>query len=401
VGDPVRLSIATKRFSIEPHRKLIWMKVTLSLALGCGFVLSRRLWVSSRQFPLAPVSDYLPVIPFPFDYACLFLLLGLLSAIIILAQPRRLILIFIALAGLLALFDQTRWQPWFYQYLFMMAALGFYAWKKPEAKSSQAALNSCRLIVACTYIWSGLQKLNFSFISETWPGITEPILPYVPEAVKDLPTLLILLVPLLEILTGVGLLTRKYRNASVILAIGTHFFILLMLTLASENTVVWPWNIAMALFVTILFWQDAETGPGKILLPKSVFQGLVFILFAILPAFSFVGLWDSYLSSALYSGNTYRGVIYISNSLKDRLPANLHQYLWQRSEPIFLDINKWAYGELNVPAYPEPRVYRKITEHICSYADGPSDVYLGMKEKPNPLNGVRAFKYYDCDHLGY
>ena len=45
------------------------------------------------------------------------------------------------------------------------------------------------------------------------------------------------------------------------------------------------------------------------------------LLFAILPAFSFLNLWDSYLSSALYSGNLTEAQIYLSDAGKASLPA--------------------------------------------------------------------------------
>src|SRR5258706_14759158 len=164
------------RSGVEPDRKLVWLKITLALALGLGFVLSWKLWISSRQFPLVPVITNLPAVPFPLDYIWLALLLGLLLAICIRAEPRKLVIAFLVLAGLLALFDQMRWQPWFYQYFFMLAALAFYEGKKPEAKNNRKALDCCALIVVCTYFWSGIQKLNFSFIHEVWPDMSAPLL---------------------------------------------------------------------------------------------------------------------------------------------------------------------------------------------------------------------------------
>lgn len=393
------LRTAITGFSVEPDRKLIWLKITIASALSCGFVLSWKLWVSSRLFPLSPVSDFLPTIPFPLDYIWFSLLLGLLLAIIITTQARKPILAFLALAVSLSLWDQTRWQPWFYQYLFMLGALGFYAWRKPETKNNRAALNSCRLIVVCTYVWSGIQKLNVNFFRETWPDMSSSLPSLVQTALKSLPTFLILIIPLLEISIGLGLLTRKYRNLSVILAIATHIFILVLLILSGENTVVWPWNIAMVLFVSTLFWQDMATSPRKILAPKNALHSLVLLLFGVLPALSWLGLWDSYLSSALYSGNTDQAVIYVSPPVMARLPTVLHPYVWQSTEPYFLDINRWAYGELNVPVYPEPRVYIRVTEQVCASAESASDIKLRIKEKPNPLTGLRASKYYDCHHL--
>src|SRR5438552_18797495 len=89
---------------VEPDRKLVWLKITLALALGSGFILSWRLWISSRQSPLLPVITNLPTVSFPLDYIWFGLLLGLLLAICIRAQPRRLVIAFLVLAGLLSLF---------------------------------------------------------------------------------------------------------------------------------------------------------------------------------------------------------------------------------------------------------------------------------------------------------
>ncbi|PYS77735.1 MAG: hypothetical protein DMF70_16090, partial [Acidobacteria bacterium] len=65
---------------VEPGRKLVWLKITLALALGLGFILSWRLWISSRRFPLAPVITNLPGVPFPLDYLWFAMVLGLLLA---------------------------------------------------------------------------------------------------------------------------------------------------------------------------------------------------------------------------------------------------------------------------------------------------------------------------------
>ena len=365
----------------------------------CSLGLSWKLWISSRLFPLCPVTDALPALPFPLDYVWFFSLLGLLLSIIFFAQPRGLILVLLALAGLLSLWDQNRWQPWFYQYCFLLAALGVYAWKAPGARTTKAALNACRLILVSTYFWSGLQKLNANFVKETWPDIARGVLSHLPEGATRFPPLLILTIPLLEILIGVGLLIAKFRRASVLLAIATHLFVLILLVISGENIVVWPWNIAMSLFVVILFWRDETTGPRQILMVKKGFPTLVLLLFGIMPAFSLLDRWDSYLSAALYSGNTTQAVIYVSPAVMARLPASIHPHIWQSTQPFFLDINRWSYGELKVPVYPEPRIYRKVADRICSYTGDSPDVRLRIKGKPNPLTGARRSTYYDCDHL--
>ena len=166
----MNLSSVIMRSGVAPDRKLGWLKITLAPALGLGFILSWRLWISSRQFPLAPVFRNLPAVPFPLDYIWFALLLGLLLMICIRAEPRKLVIMFLVLTGLLALFDQMRWQPWFYQYFFMLAAFASYAGKRPEAKNNRKALDCCapakRLLDARvrwrTWRWQGRDRRRAS-----------------------------------------------------------------------------------------------------------------------------------------------------------------------------------------------------------------------------------------------
>jgi hypothetical protein len=49
-----------------------------------------------------------------------------LTWIAVQARPAKAIAAFVALAAAYSLYDQSRWQPWFDQYLFMLVALGLY-----------------------------------------------------------------------------------------------------------------------------------------------------------------------------------------------------------------------------------------------------------------------------------
>jgi len=390
---------ALRGFSLRPDQKLTWLTVSVAVAFLCGLGLSWRLWISSRLFPLSPISDLLPPIPFPFDYLLAAVLFGSLLATVVVPHPRGLLIVFLVLAGLLSLWDQMRWQPWFYQYFFMMAAITICAWQKPDAKSRVVALDTWRLIVIATYFWSGAQKLNATFVNRTWADIAGPALRFLPKGLAKLPAPVILAIPMLEIAIALGLLTRKTRRPSVIFATATHVVILSMLISSGENTVVWPWNAAQIVFVWVLFWGDQNTRFFE-RSPASIFQAIVFLLFAVLPVLSFASRWDSYLSWALYSGNTDQAVIYLSPAAIHYLPQEIHPHVWQERSPYFLDINRWAYGELNVPVYPEPRVFRRVAQAICGYADSEqSGVRLRIFQKPQLLNGTRESQFYDCDHL--
>ena len=155
----------------------------------------------------------------------------------------------------------------------------------------------------------------------------------------------------------------------------------------------------MALFVLILFWRDQATSPADVLASRKPLHLAVLLLFGILPALTLFEMWDSYLSWALYSGNTDQAVIILSASVVDRLPAAIHPYIWQRTAPFFLDINRWAYGELNTPLYPEPRIYRNVAAQVCNYRETNADITLLIRHKPHLLTGSRRSEFFDCDHL--
>ena len=382
-----------------PIQKLVRVKIVLAVALLCAFGLSWRLWISSRLFPLSPISDFLPPIPYPLDYIWFFVLLATLALIVIFPQRQLLTGSFLVLAILLGLWDQNRWQPWFYQYLLMLAAMAYGTRGRSEGVHQRLVLNICRLIIVSTYFWSGLQKLNANFVEETWPDTVRWLLQLLPIRMQ-FPSVLALAIPIVEIIIGLALSNRRFRNLGVVLAITTHVAALILLIARGDNTVVWPWNVAMILFVLLLFWRDGETTVRDLIVPNCWLHAIVLLLLGIMPAFSLFNYWDSYLSAALYSGSTDQAVIYISPAVLELLPVAIRPHVWQKSQPFFLDINRWSYGEANVPLYPEPRIYKNIAKQVCTYAGNLSaDVKLRIQLQPNLFTAHRDSELYDCDHL--
>jgi hypothetical protein len=383
--------------------RILLLKISLALALLVEFLLSAKLWIASRAYPLTPIFEWLPVVPPLIDGLWFVLLLFLLVAIVVAQRPRAYIIAFVVLAGLLSLFDQSRWQPWFYQFLFMLAALALYPGDGQDPKKREAVLNVCRLIVACTYLWSGLQKLNMSFVEDVFPWLVEPLVALLPVSLEELIRPLGIAIPFVEAGIGLMLLTR-FRNAAVILALGMHVFILFCIGPFGHdwNTVVWPWNVAMMAFVVILFWRVEGFSSRRVLVSGvSPFHGLALLLFGIMPLFSFFGLWDSYLSASLYSGNTKSATIYVSEAVKSRLPGTIRDPAL-KSQPDGINvvsITDWSFEELNVPPYPEDRVFKNVAGHVCAYAEEPSGVALAISGKPNPLDGSTEAEIYDCSGL--
>ena len=371
-----------KDFTQKTRRRLAWLKLAIVAGLISGLLLSPRLWVSGRVYPLTPLFGQIPPLPYPADYIFLSLFFALLAAVAVFrgrwAGSFALLAFFLAVFFVLQ--DVSRLQPWFYQYSFMLAAVGLSGLGRLGAES---ALNACRLIVAFTYLWSGLQKANASFVQSTYPWIIEPLASHLPSSVSSALSWGAYAVPAVEAASGLGLLVRPLRNSAVIGAILMHTFIMLSLGPWGHdwNTVVWPWNIAMVAFVFILFWRVPDN-PSllQVLRPTGAFQAAVLILFAFMPSFSFLGLWDSYLSSSLYSGNTKEG--YIWNLYDSRLTST-----------SVLDLSM---KEMNVPTYPEEWVFKNVfAAGWCQNTEAPKPI-LVVYSKPDISSGERSIETYNC-----
>ena len=383
---PVGYNIVARnrRFLFGAASRVFWLKAMIVSVFCVGLVMSSRLWIGPRTYPLSPVLSFPPSSIYPIDlflYAALFVLGG---AILVSPRPQKFIFSFLGIVIVFCLLDQTRWQPWVFQYGFLLAALALFSWDSDDIGGRERTLNVARLIVATTYIFSGLQKLNLHFINVDFPWIVEPITNAFPAA-RGLLYVLGIGAPFIQIGFGVGLLTRKYRRVSLILAVSMHAFILAMFGPFGQNwnNIIWPWTAAMAGLDLLLF-----TGKQKFSV-RDIFWGnrhpyhvCVLVLFAILPFLSFFNLWDSYLSSALYSGNLTEATIYATGKGRDSLPASIRAYLVHTSPNTnVLNIRRWAIEDLNVTPYPETRVYKKIAKAVCEHSQFPADFVLLVHEQ--------------------
>ncbi len=393
---------ANRQFIFGPASRIFWLKIVVVGGLIAGLLLSVKLWADGRFFPLAPVLDNLPIIPPSIETILFVLLIGLLATILVFPKPQKFIFSALAIAAIFAFFDQMRWQPWFYQYFFMLATIGLFSWNYFDTEKRQAVLNTSRLIVASIYFFSGLQKVNPDFMGGVFPWMIEPITKLFPVPLQIFPLSLGVIVPFLEMGIGLGLLSKKYRKHATVLALLMLGFVLFTLGPLGHNwnSVVWPWNVAMALFAVILFWRAENFSFRDILWVKNFpFQKIILVLFVVMPALSFFNLWDSYLSSTLYSGNTNSAQIYINDSVKQKLPTEIQRYVIKtEANGNVLDFFGWSFDELNVPPYPETRVYKDIARSICKYANDKMDVVLVVNGKPTLFN--RDYKStYDCSNL--
>src|SRR5918996_1091378 len=379
----------------SPPPRLWWTRVVIAAALGTGLLLAPRLFLAARVYPRAPVLDGWPSLSAPFDIIVLGALLVALCGVALAPRPRWWAAAATVLALVLAADDQSRWQPWFYQYVAMLAALAF-------ARDADDTVAAWRALLVGLYLWSGVQKLNATFMTHLFPWLVEPLASVLPAGVHRGLLGGGIAVPALEIMVAVGLLVPRLRNAAVIGAIVTHVVVLGLLgPLAhATNTVVWPWNAAMAALVALLFW-NGDHAASHILVPRRLgAHAAALVLFGVLPALSFSGHWDAYLSGALYSGNIKAAALSVPEGVAAGLPEPARRHVARnRMGANVLDVWEWSMGELAVPSYPEDRVFRTVARDVCRLADAPADVVLVIFGRPGTLTGHREITRSDCAAL--
>ena len=382
--------------SLARMGRLYWTKFFVSFGLLSGVLLSKHLWLTARNFPLVPVVAGLPQIVHPLDFLCLLAIIFLLVVIAVSSSPRIYILTLLVVLTVLGLLDQGRWQPWAFQYFVMLLVLGSVRWRDGRVLDEYATLNVFRLMMAGIYFYSGLQKFNPNFGGHVLPRLAGD-----ETGVTVAVGLLALFPPIIEAALGVGLLIRKVRPIAVLGTVAMHAMILIKLGPfgLNYNSVVWPWNVAMIAFDLILFWNADFSFADVLWKNKLAIQKVVLVLVLVMPFFSFFGWWDSYLSWSLYSGNVDGGNIFCSNLAASQLPDYLQPYIAHVSDNNNqLTIRKWALGEMNVPPYPESRIYRAVGTDVCRMTNNSPELALYVRKKATLLHADQVTRY-NCAEL--
>src|SRR4051812_31945243 len=175
-----------------------------------GVALSLNLWFPlTRTFPRAPLIVALPqsFTP-PVEYLLGGLLVVALAAVVFAKRPLKYLFATNALLALLVLLDQTRLQPWVYQYMLLLAVIALRERQGGAEHRVALTLSVLQLIVASLYVWSGVQKLNYTFGQEVLPQLLAPLQSRLPLTQAQL-SVVGISVALAEIFTGCGLLIKR------------------------------------------------------------------------------------------------------------------------------------------------------------------------------------------------
>lgn len=387
--------------------------------LRCGIAISflitlfvsRKLWLSTRDYPLTPVWSGIPQPYYPFDHILFWIMAVALLGVALLPNPRVALKVVCVVGVVWAILDQSRWQPYFILFMAMLACLLVLPFEKrrPGSPSQMEwALLPIRLLVAFTYIYSGLQKFNVRFQTNVFPWMLAPLHRMIHFDVNSLNGRWIAAMALgaaaVEALGGALLLFRRTRRPAALFLVAMHCFILLMIGPFGYrwNAVVWPWNVAMILVLWALFWRrQASSWPTPNLISRGWWREAikrspfllpaVLFLFGVMPILSFFGRWDSYLSFSLYSGALCDCEIQIDPEDYARMPPAARKAT--EADSGLLDLTDWTTAELGAMPYPEHRIALNVCKSLARRArHGPVLIQLGSK--PNLLNGRREYQYF-------
>lgn len=340
-----------------PEEKNGWLlKITCIFWLFAKLI-GWRVWTTYRLFPTAPVFERLDHVP-PAVHLILFLLQVLFIVALLFPIKNKIVLIGLLAAEIFScLLDQNRMQPYEYQYIFIVFV--FLA----NINSPKFIPAAVIFILAATYFYSGLNKLNEGFIQAMWTKAILRSFFKLPPAIAGMRWLYYsgYLAGFIELVAGLGLLFPGTQKKAAAVLILMHLFILILLGPLGlrYNKIVWPWNVAMILYLYTLFLRKNEdTFASRIIF--SGWNKLVFIAWGILPALNFIGCWDNYLSSSIYSEKLPNMIICISDTTKCR---QLREFFQENSSKnckgsTMIDIRRWALSETNSAPYAEIRVYK-------------------------------------------
>jgi hypothetical protein len=312
-----------------------------------GIILSLPLWMSARAFPLLPYGSLFKPFPAPLDAIFLWVTVALLVLSVFLPSnswgP-------VGCCVLLALQDQVRWQPWFYQYLLLLTLAAVV-----KHRSAPPFLLVCRVFMVCLYVWTGIHKLNPAYAHMYEATFVAPLTGVWPSWAVAMVRGAGPVSPWLEIGLGLALCFRRTRLWGVAAAVLTHVAILLMTGPlgTGKNAVVWPWNLIMPALVVLLFRRAPEFGWRQLQGRRPLLAaGAVVFLAGVMPWFSLHESWDRYLSFHLYSGSERRLVIIVDEAAAKAMPDNWRKHLQKSaSYPASseLGVLEWAQDELGAP----------------------------------------------------
>ena len=343
-----------------------WIKTIVGLGFLGAMSVSWRLWTNFHDFPSDPLLGQLGVGLLPFSNVLAVLMAAsLLGLVFTRKKTSWWVGLFLLLATLLVIGDLNRLRPWLYQLSALLIGL-------VVVKDKKVLPQAFFVVLAATYFWGGLQKLNNYFVNEIFPWFVSPLTNAIPIH-TEVVSLAAVVVVVIEMSIGVLLFIPRYRYGAAVLATITHLFIVTVLPIGHHwGFVVLFWNLALMFVVWVSTQGKRGRSPWYVMAP-------IVLLLGIMPMANWFGVWDNYLSLALYANETDRGYIILDKGSYGDLPENsrLNVIIWN-DEKIAVDTLMWSYQNYNTALYTNDRTYKKALSVICEI-DSSAELYLRAK----------------------
>lgn len=332
-----------------------------NIAFITGIILSYKLWITDRKFPVIAFVENLPQLP---SYLDQLPVLALIALLILQLIFQKRILFFISLFVLCYLLcqDLMRWQPWVYLNGLFLFPFCF------SSKKEKNLFSYYRIILIGIYFWSGFYKLNIGFAEHVFVDSIRQVFNI--NLTKY--SYLAYSIPITEILIAVALIFQKTRKLASILAIFIHLGILLWLSPigGNNNSVIIPWNLMMIAFIYLCFIRQDDQPLVSSTQIRS-FPSLIALSVVFLPILYTFGYWPYYFSFNLYSGQGKS--FYISLDEEDFLNED-ESFRNSCYSSVYINdqnnikLSSWSYRALNVPTPNDEKIYIKVAEEICKKA---------------------------------
>jgi len=397
--------IANHRFLLfGDYQRLFWSKIVLCISFLIPFFITKNLWLGEtfRSYALTPVSDLLPTIHYPLDLTIFSILALMLFGILFSKTPKKLIRIFIISVFAYSILDQSRWLPYYYQFTAMFLGVWFLSWEKDSQKEIENATAILAIVLFSIWFWSGLHKINFRYWFVGFPWMISPLTQHLSEGTNSILNNFGFTSTFIETGGALMLLFKRTRSLAVFLLSGMHIMILIFFGPLGldANYSVWSWNVAQIALLWLVFWKNNNITASFVLLGKSIIHKVIMIMFLILPCLNYVGLWDDFLSHALYSWTTKEAEIIVKDSQTEKeLPPNARKAIEEHENTRFIHVLNWTYIEFESPPYHSFRVFKKVFSDLCEKVTDDSKLELVIFDKP-PIFSTRSKKHrYECNRI--
>jgi len=343
----------------EIKSEVIQLSLLIKIVAFFWFIMkvwSYKKWIADRLYPVVSSFDFLKNIP-NFVHFTLFCTSLIFLLLIFLKKEKRFIILLFLISEISScLLDVIRWQPWEYMYLcfFIIVIINY---QKPRN-----TFVIFHLFLVGMYLFSGLHKLNRTFLNDVWVNTILDKLAGISldTVVKYKLFFMGLIIPFSEILFAGLLLFSKNKRMISYCLIGIHITVLIILGPfgLNYNSVIWFWNLALIFILVVLYHKPMEITDIRTLVINNFYW---LILWFVMPVFSFFGRWYQYLSFNLYSGKGEQMYIGLPPEIQVKREFGSTIVYDHRS---YINLHNWAMEELNSAPIPEKSVYLKISHEI-------------------------------------